>query len=159
MQSRARGDMPEGDAAAMGEPRTMTEPRTVTITVPCAPSPLLSPNKRNNTHWRTTGDETKALRKATWAATMEMRYAGTQLVRSFSGPVDVHEHIVWPVTQKRRFDPDSLTTLCKPALDGIVDAGIIPNDSAVVIRTISASQERSDDQFGRIEITVREAVG
>jgi crossover junction endodeoxyribonuclease RusA len=123
--------------------------RTVTVVVPMAPPKELAINRRNASHWRTTGQATKELREAAYWAT------GGWIGCTWKCMVDVHEHIVWPKGQ-RRFDPDGLATLCKPALDGIVDAGLIPNDSAVYIRNLTTSQSVADDGQGRIEVTLTE---
>jgi crossover junction endodeoxyribonuclease RusA len=136
--------------------------RTVTVTVPMAPPLALSTNQRSKNHWHTTREATKELREAAYWSAHDINYQQFGMYIALdvwtSKPVDVHEHIVWPKGQ-RRFDPDGLATLCKPALDGIVDAGLIPNDSAVYIRNLTTSQAVGDDGQGRIEVTLTEVTG
>jgi hypothetical protein len=130
--------------------------RTVTVVVPMAPPKELATNRRGSAHWRYRQAAAKLLRTTARAVTLEQHAkAGWEHYVWFTRPVDVHEHIVWPKGQ-RRFDPDGLATLCKPALDGIVDAGLIPNDSAVYIRKVIAEQSVGDDAQGKIIITLTE---
>jgi hypothetical protein len=133
--------------------------RQVVIVVPLAPPAALAPNRLGHEHWRNRQQAAKELRDiALGAACFHPDwYPDADRRPVFHGTVTIHEHIVWP-KGKRLKDPDSLLTYCKPALDGIVDAGIIAGDSAKHIAHISASQARGDDATGRIEIRISEVV-
>jgi hypothetical protein len=127
--------------------------RQVVIVVPLAPPAALAPNRLGHEHWRNRQQAAKELRTAAY---FEAGEYGSWMFYD-DERVSIHEHIVWP-KGKRLKDPDALLTYCKPALDGIVDAGIIAGDSAKHIAHISASQERGDDATGRIIFTIEEVV-
>ena len=135
---------------------TTTEPRTVIVTVPMAPPTCLSANKRSRRGDRhAIEDATRTLRwSAGWAAIYSVGGKKDDTERP-QGPVTIHEHIVWPKGQ-RLFDPDGLASMCKAALDGIVDAGIIASDSAKHVLSVTASQSKGDDPSGSIIITITE---
>jgi hypothetical protein len=127
--------------------------RQVVIVVPMAPASCLSPNGRRRGNVWEQRRATSELREAAWAAVRTDR----SWTHFDHGPYSIHEHIVWPKSRKL-VDPDGLTSMCKAAVDGIVDSGLLPGDSAKHIAHISASQERGDDATGRIEITIEEVV-
>jgi hypothetical protein len=129
----------------------------VTVRIPMSPAPALSPNNRSK-------------RGGSWqreAATRELREAamlvasGHRAVRELEGwwlpdgIVHIHEHIIWPKSQRGDLpDPDGLATYCKPALDGIVDAGILTGDSAKHIASVTTSQEKGTERFGYTIVTI-----
>lgn len=140
--------------------------RSVTITVPIAPSPALAPNRIGSRHWRYRQQAAKELREAARLACFSSEH------RSHNPPgyatfiaweagwieiVTVHEHIVWPKGARLK-DRDSLATYCKPALDGIVDAGIIASDGPKHVVDVTTSQSKGDDASGRIEIQITEVM-
>lgn len=120
---------------------------TLTVVVPFVPDRMLAPNRGMDK--RRKGPHVAALRMAAKGAAMNAGFAGPPL----AGPVEVAYHVRWP-TGRRRFDLDSVAAMCKPALDGLVDAGVLVNDGQMVLLTVSQSRTTGD---GETEITVREA--
>lgn len=80
--------------------------------------PPLSHNDRH--HWRVKADKTRQVRRA---AKLLAWQAG------IGGP---HEHITvqlhYAPGDNRRRDAPNLTATSKPAIDGLVDAGVVPDD-------------------------------
>lgn len=116
--------------------------RIAQITVPIVPPATLLPNMRRRgkggaSHWTQAAD-TAMVRQA---AKMASRDA-----TPITGPVSVTYEIHWPEDRykgKHRMpDTDSLPTACKAILDGIVDAGILPDDSPEIVTFIGASQTK-----------------
>lgn len=126
--------------------------RAVVIEIPMSPPLALSPNARRRGNVWEQRTATEELRKAAWAHALNDHAI---LVGLIASPVDVHEHIVWPKGQ-RLFDPDGLSSMCKAALDGIVDAGLIAGDSAKHVNKVSASQEKGSELQGKTIITITE---
>jgi hypothetical protein len=134
--------------------------RTLTITIPMAPPSALSPNQRSKRggHWQREG-AVRELRFAAYAAAGDWLYdhpGSVMNVPVHPYRVRVHEHVIWPKSKGTLPDPDAIATYCKAALDGIVDAGIIAGDSHNHIASVTTSQEKGTDQYGRIEITITE---
>jgi len=140
--------------------------RSVTITIPMAPSHLLSPNQRSKRggHWERE-EATRELRQAAWFAGCDYVNECNRKLRGVSVlcvpmffTVTIHEHVIWPKSKRGELpDPDSLATYCKAALDGIVDAGIIAGDSHKHIASVTTSQEKGTDKQGSIVITITES--
>jgi crossover junction endodeoxyribonuclease RusA len=87
-----------------------------TIAVPLRTNPL-SLNSRQ--HWRTKAHHTKVWRT----------YAGIHAYGKPAMPAcDVT--LTWFVTDSRRRDEDNIYPLLKALCDGLVDAGIVPDDTA-----------------------------
>jgi crossover junction endodeoxyribonuclease RusA len=70
---------------------------------------------------------------------------------ALSGPVRVR--FVWTVTDARRRDAGASTPTLKAALDGLVDAGLLPGDHHVIVPEESCRIERGLTAGCRIEIT------
>lgn len=81
-------------------------------------SPPLSANQR--LHWARRARLTADVRNAT---ALLARQAGVPAM----GRCEVT--LVWTVTDKRRRDTDNLYPTLKAACDGLVDAGIVPDDT------------------------------
>lgn len=74
-------------------------------------------------HWRNRQQHSKHVRtRVAWLAKAKM-----PAVPFDNGPVHVRFTLLAP--DRRRRDPDGLATACKPVLDGLVDAGWMPDDS------------------------------
>lgn len=84
------------------------------------PDRRLSLNGVRHTHFRTLMQLRDA---AKWHLTQAVR---PQLVRPRFHRAEVVVEFVYP-THRRR-DPDNLAGLCKPLLDGLVDAGVLEAD-------------------------------
>ena len=82
------------------------------------PRPLLSANDRH--HWRKKAELTKTIRDVTFF-----------LAKSASIPEAEHVtvRLVWVVKDNRRRDTDNTYPTFKAMCDGLVDAGIVPDDT------------------------------
>lgn len=65
----------------------------------------------------------------------------------FDSPVRIHIHSV----RKRLADPDGISA--KAAIDGIVQAGVLVDDSAKYVKEVSYSQEKGFPEKTIIKIT------
>ena len=119
------------------DPSTQTS-RSVKLTLNVPRGILLNSNQR--LHWAAKSKRTKALRAMTHAVARHPRNR-----TRFSKPVAIHTLVKWP--DGRRRDAHNLDT--KPIIDGIVDAGIIPDDSDKWVRStdIAPSDERCDKRY------------
>lgn len=86
-----------------------------------APGPLMSMNQR--THWATNAKAVKNWRY--WASIVGRSYSSPRLNRR--GPSIVTVEL--PVPDKRRRDPHNYIATVKPIIDGLVDAGLWPDDT------------------------------
>jgi len=62
-----------------------------------------------------------------------------------------HITITWIAQDKRRRDPDNLFASMKPYIDGLVDVGLIEDDSAMHV-TYTLQYERGDKDNTIIEV-------
>lgn len=77
-------------------------------------------NANHRMHWAKKAEKTKAIRwRARWAA----KTSGIK--RMDQAHLTVHIH--WP--DKRRRDEHNITPTIKAAIDGLIDAGLLPDDS------------------------------
>lgn len=99
-----------------------------------------SPNRTRRQHWgQRSADTAKWRRVAYLTALQALRDSG----RADDYPLTLaHVRITWVVTDNRRRDPDNVIASCKPIIDGIVDAGVIPDDSFTVIKTLEVGSVR-----------------
>ncbi len=91
-----------------------------TLTLPHLPSRELMPNLSRTLHWRTRGEIAKRDRGEAYYQSF-----GTHPGFQFDQATINYEFMV---KNKRIKDIDGLVSACKPIIDGIVDAGILPND-------------------------------
>lgn len=96
---------------------------TVTITVPYDRPPLTA-NQRM--HYMQRARLTKALRDG---ANLSIKAALTPEQRATWPLPWVRVQLVWNVTDRRRRDEDNIVPTLKPICDGLVDAGIVPDDT------------------------------
>lgn len=68
-------------------------------------------------------------------ATREVRQAVAAHARALRVPrlEYVHVQLEYVPRDARRRDPDNLWATAKPAIDGLVDAGVVPDDTAVYV--------------------------
>jgi crossover junction endodeoxyribonuclease RusA len=112
----------------------------MTLTLPWPDSRLL-PNRK--LHWAIKG---RASRQARWIAWAEAFKKTHPRIKSCTAVVTFHP------PDKRRRDLDNLLRACKPYWDGMVDAGLLVDDSC--IREISVRMaEPSKDSRVEIELT------
>lgn len=91
-----------------------------------------SPNRtREHTHWAARSKLVKEWREAAWAAALQ---AKAEIAETFPwSPVSLSATFILP--DRRRRDPGNLVGSegLKAAIDGLVDARVIPDDSLAVI--------------------------
>lgn len=64
-------------------------------------------------------------------------------------PIDrAHAGIVWLVADNRRRDPDNLAATLKPALDGLVIAGVLVDDTHLYVPRTWQEIRKTPDQHG-----------
>lgn len=95
------------------------------------PQPGVLLNLNHRVHWRRRAAVTKLWRtSAYWAATTLSPIPGVRL----------HDHryvqMIIPVPDRRRRDPSNLFPLVKASVDGLVDAGLWPDDTPEFVTTI-----------------------
>ena len=116
------------------------------IFVPYLPDPCLLPNRRRNAHWSVQNEATQALRMAVRGADIRMDDVH-QL--PLTERVEIAYTVFWGdrYKGKRKLpDVDALPTACKPILDGLIDAGILVDDSDEHVGKVSATQVRGDKE-------------
>ena len=86
-----------------------------------APPKALRQNSRP--HW---ASKAKAVAQVRQAAKVAAMWA-----EPFTGPVTIR--LVWTVTDRRRRDSDGPDPMKKAVIDGLVDAGLIPDDKHTVV--------------------------
>lgn len=84
------------------------------------PRPPLNANQR--LHWAQKAKLTREVRDATKGEALGSRFWPTIL-----DPITVQ--LTWVVTDKRRRDSDNIYPTFKAMCDGLVDAGIVPDDT------------------------------
>lgn len=72
-------------------------------------------------HWAVKAKATREVRESVWAAARALR------VPSLG---HVHVRLVYVPRDSRRRDTDNLWATAKPAIDALVDAGVIPDDTS-----------------------------
>lgn len=114
MTGRARAEAALSEAGA----------RQWRIDVPMVSGDLRTPRPwtaNERIHWRVRHDRTKTIRTAV-----------TRTARALKIPLLDHVRVQlhYAPGDNRRRDEDNLTTTSKPSFDGLVDAGIVPDDTA-----------------------------
>lgn len=66
--------------------------------------------------------------------------AGTAQVRSYNQAVHIHIHSI----RKRPVDPDGVSA--KAAIDGIVEAGVLRDDTPEFVKAVTFSQEKGSEE-------------
>ena len=96
------------------------------IEIPMLPPIALSPNARP--HWAQKHRATQSLRTVAWACAYSV--ARDRIEKATIQPIFV-------VASKRRRDPDNWLAMLKPAIDGLVDAGILIDDDSEHVKLLS----------------------
>ena len=120
---------------------------TIRLEIPMLPPPELNPNARG--FWTERHAAARDFRKAAWAIAYNANPSHDVMFRK----VVIKVTLVYPNHQVTP-DPDNLITMLKPALDGIVDAKIIPNDTKEEIRYVLPMVYEVDPQ--RAPLTIME---
>ena len=120
-----------------------------TITIPAAPAYALSPNAR--THHMVKARGTRDLFTVTYL-TIGQEYPLTMI----PGPVTLDWIIRLP-KRRKHMDWDNAIATLKPAMDGLVAAGVIEDDNTNIVTRIGLTQigwrEHRIDQ-GELEVTI-----
>lgn len=93
-------------------------------------------------HWAVRARRSRTIRRMAW---LEARSAGLE---PEAGPVAVTVTVAYP--RRGRHDPENFAPSWKPAIDGLVDAGVLPDDDSTHVTRVAC---RADPR------TVREASG
>lgn len=120
---------------------------SVILTVPYARPPMLA-NDQRRWHFR----KVAAVKRE--VADTVCWVARCALLRSLQPSVVT---IIWFASDKRRRDPDSLGPFAKAALDGLVGAGVWPDDNTEWVRRV-VLEIRYDRANPRIEIHIDQYV-
>jgi len=89
------------------------------IEIPFLPDRALSPNSR--VHWSVKGEAVRVLREAAFYLAIA---AGIPKMKR------AEIEITYRCPTSRRRDPDNWLIMAKPAIDGLVDAGVLLDDSS-----------------------------
>lgn len=123
----------------------MTRSRTTySVDIPCL-KPLMTSNEQRRAQWHQV--RTAKSRTATDVAW----HAKAAKLPNLSGPVRVT--VTWWAPNGRRRDPDSLGPWTKAALDALVSIGVLADDSARHVLSVT-QQIRVDRDNPRITITL-----
>lgn len=102
------------------------------------PNPPLNLNQR--LHWAKKADITRAIRLEAALKTKPLR-------KQFEGePITVRLH--WRPRDNRRRDPSNTIATQKPAIDGIVDAGLVPDDTPEYVDELMPRIHKADKALG-----------
>lgn len=93
-------------------------PRTWRLELP-AGAPLINAN--DNLHFRKKAELVKALRNTAWALARQAKLPALQTAHIY--------YVIHPDTKGRRRDPGNWSPSAKAAVDGLVDAGVLPDDN------------------------------
>lgn len=126
---------------------------SIKVTIPIAPESAMMPNQLSKqAHWRKRAKVRKECREIARYAAMSSGHH----IEPFAGPVELTIHAAYG---HKRVTPDLDATIaaCKPFFDGLVDAGILADDSQV--QKITATHQKlrgkrgeKPQGFTRIEI-------
>jgi crossover junction endodeoxyribonuclease RusA len=110
---------------------------TVTLTFP-QPAPRLSMNGRY--HWRKRSTLTKAWRSATyWTVARELS------VTTHNAQPPSFVRVTFPVADNRRRAADNPAPTVKAIVDGLVDAGVWPDDTPEWVETLGSRFAKGAD--------------
>lgn len=117
----------------------------VTLVLPWIDSRL---NAHNKGHWRTKSAPTKQAREIAFAIAQRAIIEG---VAHINTKASIQYRFFVP--DNRRRDSANMVQACKPALDGIVDSGLITGDHWQVLKDLG-SEVAIDKANPRVEITI-----
>lgn len=119
-------------------------PRTYTIVLPYTRPPL-RPNDRH--HWTQKARTTRQMR-----LTAHLLAANAHIPPLGRATIET----VWYPPDRRRRDANSLVLLTKASVDGLVDAGIWPDDDPAHVAAETYRIGATDPDNPRIELTITE---
>lgn len=103
---------------------------SVTIELPL-PHPKLNPNRSRGLHWAAKSKLARSYRDACGLLALEAQRGSKR--RWTRATISVAAYYETP----RRRDADNLIASLKPAFDGLVDAGLLADDSGVTIGAVT----------------------
>lgn len=110
--------------------------------------PITRPlNLNGREHWRVKAKAVKQIRETTAAL---VRQAKVPTLNNIS--VELH----YVPRDKRRRDPLNLVATLKPIEDGIVDAGVVPDDTPKYVKSIMPIIDECDSSNPRIYFLIRD---
>lgn len=110
------------------------------------PQPAAFLNMNDRKHWAIKAREAHAWRQASGDAAFNAKPPE-------QGPSTVT--VVLPVPDRRRRDPHNYFATVKPIIDGLVDAGLWPDDTPEWVTTTEPRLELRRDRIVTIELTPR----
>lgn len=122
----------------------------LTFTIPGHPP---SPNRSRTLHYHVRAGNDLAWRTTAYFAALDVR------PQDFEPLTEASVRVVYIIPDKRRRDPDNALASAKPCIDGIVDAGLLTDDSFRVIRHLSVTSEPGPEKAVRFELSAWEEKG
>lgn len=111
--------------------------------------PVMTPNEQRRAHWTTVRMAKDKVQSTTaWIA----RSKGIPCLDR------VEVDLRWYPPDRRRRDPDSLSVMAKACLDGLVQAGVLWDDSSLEVASVNLSIAEKSDRVG-ISLVIREVDG
>lgn len=114
---------------------------TAVIHIAISRDVLLTSNQR--LHWATKARHTKVIRDMAWVLAKHAR------IQSMAA-AEIEVEVTWPNRSRKR-DSHNLQPSAKAAIDGFVDAGVLPDDSDKYLRKLtftSAEETRTTEGIG-----------
>lgn len=103
------------------------------VFIPLLPGAALSPNGAHGA-WGPVSAARKELREATYYAVQERRDRPPPLTRARVGITLYRAKMRLYNSRYRPTDVPNMVSACKPVYDGLVDAGVLPDDDAAHMR-------------------------
>ena len=119
--------------------------RLLTITFPCMPASELMPNAARRIHWAVKS-------KIAGKAREQAKILGLANKGQWQAPERAKITYEFHVANRRRRDLDGLISACKPYIDGLVDAGILKDDSGFYLSIGGASMLPAKENETRVII-------
>ncbi|AXH50533.1 RusA-like resolvase [Gordonia phage Ruthy] len=119
---------------------------THTITIPTR-RPIMLANDQRRWHWTRVRQAKADMQHEVWA------YAKKARIPKLTTPIRVQ--FTWHIPDQRPRDADGLGPFAKAALDALVQAGLIPDDSWTHVLNV-ATAINYDPTNPRIDITIEE---
>lgn len=95
------------------------------------PGPALNPN--THVHWRVKAKAAAEARRTVWGAVMHAGWPRT--------PALTKKRLVVTLVKRQLLDPDNAVAVCKSLIDGVVDTGVVVDDSLEYLEVV-VNQER-----------------
>ena len=108
-----------------------------------------SPNELRRAHWSLRADQAEQWRTAAKLLALDKINR-----EGWTMPEHAAIELVAVCATDLRRDPDNFVAACKPIIDGLVDAGVLPDDSFAVLGSLSVRQERDRSRRSGVRVTV-----